>query len=155
MKTAWLFLALASLTSVVLGQSAQPSHLSQSKPAMTREQLEVLNVEEQFRQARLRNDLKAFDRILADDYSGTNQNGNTRNKAETKELFKTFKLKSITVEKPQVIVHADTAVVTGHQTEVVPESAGPSHLRFVRVYVRQNGRWQLLTSQQTNAPADR
>ena len=152
MRVVSIILTLGCLTCLAVGGASQKPALTQPEPAFTGEQLEVLGLEEQFRQARLRGDLKALDRVLTDDYSGTNQNGHTRNKSETRDLFKSFKLKSLSIEKQQVIVHGSTAVVTGFQTESILDSPGPARLRFVRVYVKQVGRWQLLASQQMNAP---
>jgi ketosteroid isomerase-like protein len=126
------------------GQSAA----AQPTKPWTSEQLQVLNVEEQFRLARLMNDVKALDRLLSDDYAGTNQNGKARTKAEVEDLYKQFKTKSMVTVKSQVIVHGDTAVVSGFQTEVVADSPTPSRCRFTRVYVKQEGRWRLLASEQ-------
>ena len=154
MRVVSILLVLGCMTCLAIVGASLKAVSAQSGSAFTKEQLEVLSVEEQYRQARLRNDLKALDRVLTDDYSGTNQNGHIRNKAETRELFKSFKLKSLSIEKPQVVVHSDTAVVSGFQTELLPDSSGPARLRFVRVYVKQVGRWQLLASQQMNAPPD-
>jgi hypothetical protein len=123
--------------------------------ALGPEQLQVFAVEEQFRLARLRNDVKALDRLLADDYSGTNQNGKTRNKAELLELYKQFKTKSLVTSKPQILVHGDTAVVSGFQTEILLEPPStPTRFRFVRVYIRQAGNWKLLASEQMTTTLD-
>jgi ketosteroid isomerase-like protein len=123
-------------------------NIARPAPPLSADQLQVMSIEEQFRAARLHSDVTTLDRILADDYTGTNQYGVARNKADMKELFKTFKLKSLTLAKTDVKVHGDTAVVTGTQTETIPDPPAPSRMRFVRVYVKQDGRWQLLTSEQ-------
>ncbi|HYL99526.1 MAG TPA: nuclear transport factor 2 family protein [Blastocatellia bacterium] len=159
MKSTFLTIALVLLSgslpsTAALQRPGTAQTGSQARSPLTREQLEVLSIEEQYRQARLQNDVRALDRILSDDYSGTNQNGHTRSKADTKELFKTFKLTSLKIDKPQINVHGETAVVTGFQTESTKEAPAPSHLRFVRVYVKQDGRWQLLASEQVLASGE-
>jgi hypothetical protein len=49
-------------------------------PAAATVEAEVLAVEEAYRLAKLHRDIAALDRILADPFNETNQNGNSRNK---------------------------------------------------------------------------
>lgn len=96
--------------------------------------------------AKLNQDVAALSRILADGFNGTNQNGNSRNKAETLELWKSFQIASLTTDSSQVTVAGNTAKVLGTQTE------GAERMLFTRVYVRGGNGWQLLASMQFRNP---
>ena len=47
----------------------------------------VMQVDEQYRLAKLHNDTGALGRLLAENFYETNQNGNSRNKTQSIELF--------------------------------------------------------------------
>jgi hypothetical protein len=108
---------------------------------------EVTKADEEYRLAKLNRDVKALDRILADGFNETNQNGNSRNKAQTIDLWKSFSIDSLTTDTHQVRVDRDTATVTGTQTE-----DGTERMLFTRVYVNGPLGWQLLASMQFRNP---
>jgi ketosteroid isomerase-like protein len=142
------------LTHLHSHRQGQPQPAAQSSaqatkpsPAGTTEQ-DIKAIEEEFRQAKLKNDLAALDRILADDYRGTNQYGIVRNKQQMISLFETFKLGALSEPKLQVQTLGDTATVSGTQTEIGSDGIRKEALRFLRVYVRRDGRWRLLESMQ-------
>ena len=107
----------------------------------------VINVDEQFRLAKLHNDTATLDRILAKDFYEMNQNGNGRNKAEFIELFKSFSISSLTTDSFQVRIAGDTVSVTGTQNENRVEP-----MLFLRVYVKGANGWQLFSSLQARNP---
>jgi uncharacterized protein DUF4440 len=109
-----------------------------------------MKVDEQFRVAKLKNDTAALDRILAWNYYGTNQNGNSRNKAQLIDLFTSFPIYSLTTDTSEVRITGDTAVVTGTQTE--GNSVGVDRMLFTRVYWKGPNGWQLLSSMQYRNP---
>jgi hypothetical protein len=108
---------------------------------------EVMKIDEAYRLAKLKRDIKALDRILADGFYGTNQNGNSRDKAQSIELWHTFSIDSLTTDTHQVRVAGDAATVTGTQTENATE-----RMLFMRVYVKGATGWQLLASMQFRTP---
>ncbi len=108
---------------------------------------DVMKVDEAYRLAKLNRDVKALDRILADGFNETNQNGNGRDKAQTIELWRTFSIGSLTTDTHRVRVAGDTAMVTGTQTE-----DGTERMLFTRVYVKGSTGWQLLASMQFRDP---
>src|SRR4030095_13526591 len=59
---------------------------------------QVRLVEEQYRLAKLRNDGAALDQLRDDACVETNQNGNTRNKAELLELWRDFRISSLVID---------------------------------------------------------
>jgi hypothetical protein len=111
---------------------------------------EVMKVDEQFRLAKLHNDTGALGLILADNFFETNQNGNSRDKAQTIELWRSFPIDSLTTDSANVRITGDTAVVSGSQTE--HNSAGVDHMLYTRVYVRAGVGWQLVSAMQFRDP---
>ena len=111
----------------------------------------VMKVDEEFRLAKLHNDTAALSRVLADNFYETNQNGNSRNKAQIIELFTSFPIDSLTTDSSQVRVTGQTAVVTGTQTE--GRGSGAEAMLFMRVYVNGPSGWQLLASMQYRNPS--
>ena len=107
----------------------------------------VMQVDEQFRIAKLNKDTAALGRILAENFYEMNQNGNGRNKEQFIELFKTFPISTLTTDSYQVRVTGDTASVTGSQTE-----NGIDRMLFLRVYVKGSNGWQLSSSMQARNP---
>ena len=106
---------------------------------------EVLKIEAAYNQARIQSDVAALDHILADDYVGITQWGDTtRNKPDVLELFRgSFKVLSLVPTGVEARVNGDTAVVCGQMNE-----SNAWKYRFVRTYVKRQGRWQLLAMAQ-------
>jgi hypothetical protein len=135
-KTILLVALLFGVGAMVNGQTTAPVRtLSPAERA-------VMNVEEQFRLAQLNNDTQALKRILAEKFSETNQNGNSRNKAETIELWTTFQISERTIEKAEIRLTGNTAVVTGSERE--ENGTGVDRMLFMRTYIRTSTGWQLL-----------
>jgi hypothetical protein len=124
-----------------------------SREQLTPEQQAVLGVDEEFRLAQINHDVAVLDRILHPAYYGMNQNGNGRNKTQLIDLWRTFRIDSLTTDAFEVRVTGDTAIVTGRQTERNP--TGTDRMVFTRTYVRNDGRWQLLNTMQFRNPRDR
>lgn len=111
---------------------------------------QISDIEEQFRVAKLRNDVQSLDRILDESFVGTNQNGVSRTKNDMIELFRSFPIQSLTTDSSTVRVTGNAAVVTGSQTEV--NGTGTDRMLFTRVYIRSGDRWRLLASSQFRNP---
>jgi hypothetical protein len=111
---------------------------------------EVMKVDEQFRLAKLNRDTGALGLILAENFLETNQNGNSRNKAQTIELWTSFPIDSLTTDSADVKITGDTSVVTGSQTE--HNASGVDSMLYMRVYVRAGSSWQLLAAMQFRDP---
>ena len=108
---------------------------------------DVRKADEAYRLAKLHQDIQALDRVLADQFNETNQNGNSRNKAQTLELWRSFSITSLTTDTFQVRLAGETALVTGTQTE---DRTG--RMLFTRVYVKGTNGWQILASMQFRDP---
>ncbi|HWQ55992.1 MAG TPA: nuclear transport factor 2 family protein [Bryobacteraceae bacterium] len=117
---------------------------------LSSEQDAVMRVDEEFRLAKLHNDTATLSRILAENYYGTNQNGNSRNKEQLISLFTTFPIKSLVTDSFEVRITGNAAVVTGSQSE--GNAGGVDRMLFMRVYLKTPNGWQLLSSMQSRKP---
>jgi Domain of unknown function (DUF4440) len=111
----------------------------------------LLAVDEEWRRAKLANDVEAMQRVLSDGFFETNQNGNSRDKVEALRLWSTFKIASLTPLRESIRVNGNMAIVSGEETEV--NATGTDRLMFTRIYARTAGTtWQLLSSTQFRNP---
>jgi ketosteroid isomerase-like protein len=100
-----------------------------------------------------RHDLAALDKIWAEGYTFTNGRGQFLNKKERMENIRTgaTQFDSISHEGEEIRLFGDTAVVTGRIVLKViysgKEGSGP--YRFINVWVKLQGRWQIVANQIT------
>jgi len=114
----------------------------------------ILGLESQGRDATLKNDVEANDRLLADNWMNINPDGSVTTKSKLMELLKdgSFKIMSIDVDEVVVRLFGDAAVVTGRSTT---KRAGQGseviarQVRFTRVYAKNKGKWQVVSAQNT------
>lgn len=135
--------------------SALPAQARSATPVVpqTTWEVELRELEERFRVAKVRNDVGTLALLLDDGFSETNQNGNTRNKAQFLELFATFPIQSISQTVTGVQATFERAVITGSMIEF--NSSGIDAMLFTRVWVRTGTTWQLLASTQFRDPQRR
>lgn len=111
----------------------------------------VATLDEECRVAKLAHDTQALARILSDDYFGTNQNGNSRNKAEFLELFQHFPISSLRTTQATIRSAGDVVILAGTQIEV--NMTGTDRMLFTRVYHNEgSNEWKLLSSTQFRVP---
>jgi len=137
----------ATALAVALSLVAVGPSLAQQTADLVTVQRQVMQVDEEYRIAKLKNDIAAMNRILADGFYEMNQNGNGRNKAETLELWRSFSISSLTTDSFDVKVDGNTATVNGTQTE-----NGSERMLFNRVYVKAGSGWQVFSSTQFRNP---
>ena len=128
-------------------------------------QAEVLKIERDWFKAGETHDVEAMRRIVADDAVLVYPDGSTGTKADELRIAES---KAITVEgwemlDPKVtVMSADSAFITGRSvirkgTYKVPNRKTPIDIsgeyRFLDVYARRNGTWQVVASQATNVTA--
>jgi Domain of unknown function (DUF4440) len=111
----------------------------------------VATLDDQFRIAILANDTQALARILSDDYFVTNQNGDSRNKAEFIASSRSFPITSLRTTAATVRSAGNVVIVAGTQTEV--NMRGTDRMLFTRVYrLEGSNEWKLLSSTQFRVP---
>lgn len=145
-----LALACATMSLSVAAQTPTKTGSDHSDAAQL-----ILRLEQEGREATLKNDAAANDRLLADNWININPDGSVTTKARLMELLKTspFKIMSIENDEVMVRVYGDAAVVTGRSTSKrAGQGAGEivtRQVRFTRVYAKRQGQWQVVSAQNT------
>ena len=128
----------------------------------SKEEQELKRLEDEWLNTYLRADKATFDRIVADDFTGTDESGVLRNKAQEKELLQApppagIKV-SLTNEDVRVRVYGDTAIVTGRILQKA-ERAGQDSFgfqsRFTDTFLKRQGRWQVVARHYSRIPMER
>ena len=101
-------------------------------------------------QAQIGADAAALDCIYANDFIGIGPSGTVRTKAQVIADFTSgdLKFQSITTDDVQVRVYGNTGVETGRSTMIGQDKgkAVPRDNRFTRVWIKQQGRWRLVSN---------
>jgi ketosteroid isomerase-like protein len=122
---------------------------------MSTPEQEIRAAEHLWNEARVKADVPALDRLLADGWTVTHGGGTMDTKAQYLADLKSGDRKfSDDVKEDQVTIrfYGDTAVVAGLSDSKVTfkgqVQGGP--LRFTRVYVKRDGRWRMVVSHATS-----
>lgn len=117
---------------------------------------ELIALDQAFNDAQVKKDRATLERLWADDYSYTHSNGSVMNKAQDiadtmsgDMTWTAARLDDLTVK-----VYGDVGIVTGRLTmqgTARAYASGPR--RFTDIFVKRNGRWQLVGGQTTLLPA--
>jgi len=115
---------------------------------------EIRKVDRERIQAQVHADAVALDRIYADDFIGIGPSGTLRTKKDVLSDFTSGSLKfqSITTDDVRIRVYGNAAVETGLST-MKGQDAGkvvPEENRFTRVWIKQEGRWRLVSNHYSN-----
>jgi ketosteroid isomerase-like protein len=115
---------------------------------------EVRAMEKRWNESRVRADVAALDRLLADGWTVTHGDGTINTKAEYLADLKSGDRKFFADVKQDdfsVRIYGDTAVAAGISDSKVEYKGKPSGgaLRFTRVYVKRDGRWLMIVSHAT------
>lgn len=139
---------MIAVSPIVVCQTASKRAVRKSK-----DQREVLRLENERVQALLLGDTVALDRIYSDDYTVMSTIGLVKNKADVMQDFKSGNLKyeSFILHECRVRVYGNTAVVTGLSTQKARDKDEDisGQFYFTRVYVNQSGRWQIVANHQS------
>lgn len=144
---------------------------SQGQEPMTAAEELIRGLESKLSAAILQSDSKLVDRILADDYIEINAQGLLTRKADLMAIVRARaaapQAKSVgpevTIDETNVRMHGNTAVLIGrittryqfmdYQTSPdTPQTAPPTNTqqeRFMKVYSKRNGQWQIVASTRT------
>lgn len=113
----------------------------------------VLQAETAWKEAVLKADRPALEKLIADDLSYTHSSGKTQTKGEfiSEATGGALHYKAIDFEPPQVRQYGDTVVIT-HPTTITTAETGTSHLYLTEVWAKVHGRWQLASRQALKLP---
>jgi ketosteroid isomerase-like protein len=114
---------------------------------------QVRKMDRQWADATLHRDEAALNRILADDLKYVHGNASVQNKKEFIDSLKSGDLVYHTIEFQEVDVRVfgDTAIVMSKPRLSITMGGQDQkfEVRFLRVYVKRKGAWQLLAHQAT------
>jgi ketosteroid isomerase-like protein len=149
MKQILIVVALVILNCVITPAQTKPENPQENADTEV-----ILQVESEGREATLKNDIAANDRLLADNWLNINPDGSITTKARLLALLKdgSFKIMSIENDEVMVRVYGDAAVVTGRSTTKRTGSGGEvlaRQVRFTRVYAKSKGQWQVVSAHNT------
>ncbi|MCA1566047.1 MAG: nuclear transport factor 2 family protein [Acidobacteria bacterium] len=145
MKTILVISTLVFATHLAVGQTM-------SKKTDSKVEQELKNLERQWEEALTRRDGTALDRLMAEDYVLTTVRGEVVNKARVLEEIKSANVTAkVQNTDTAVRLYGDAAVVTGlvlisgrfNEQDVSTQS------RYMKVYVKRRGRWQVVAAQAT------
>lgn len=140
-------LALSLLTGCVTSRNA-PDHPDDA--ALLKSQADAWD------QAIIRKDRAAIEANMADDFRQIDAYANVANKATFLEEItdKALTINPYGVEDFDVRIYGDVALLAGRTQMSGSYDGKPftSHYRYTDVYVRRNGRWQVVNVQITKVP---
>src|SRR5215831_11109385 len=132
--------------------AAAPGQIRGRNEASTAEQ-EVRQVHRSRLQALVSGDVNKLDKILADDLIYVSPIGKLQTKTEIVSDLKSGALRVSSIEQgePRVRVYGDAAVVVYLTTSKFSDNGKEynNEIRATSVYVRRDGRWQLVSQQLT------
>ena len=144
-KTFVLAALVLTAASIVLGQEQSARRDLRRSVGQAIRQIDHERV-----QAQIGADAAALNRIYADDFIGIGPSGTVRTKPQVILDFTSGELKfqSITTDDVRVRVYGNTAVETGRSTMIGQDrgKAVPRDNRFTRVWIKQHGRWLLVSN---------
>ena len=149
MRILCLFLLLLTTNIVVFAQESV-----KVDPAHGTEQ-ELLKVQDALIQAYIHRDVAALDRILADEYTFINDDAEgVVNKKQIVDSFRSGGDREITSyirQDDHVRWYGDVAVLTYryHSSETYKGQESGGDFRVTRIFVKRNGRWQMVGGQET------
>jgi hypothetical protein len=115
---------------------------------------EVLAANRLLSKATGNNDLGLLEQLWSDDYILTDRLGRVWTKAQQIENFKSSTLvyERLSEDDIRVKVYGGTAVVTGRTDQRVrfASDVSENRTRYTRVYVKHDGRWQIVATQRTD-----
>ncbi|MEH2301456.1 nuclear transport factor 2 family protein [Nostoc sp.] len=115
------------------------------------QELEKLEVE--LREAMLRNDITALDRLLADEVIFTDPQGSVIDKVEDLSLHQSGNLVVTSYETDELIVRVfGSTAITNLKVRLTGLFKGESFsgvYRYTRTYLKQNEQWQIIAAQAT------
>jgi FKBP-type peptidyl-prolyl isomerase-like protein/uncharacterized protein DUF4440 len=155
MKRACLaILWLMILASTMLPQSkSRPARKGQARSAASPEQ-SLKDAKHQCAEAFKNRDKAALLRILDDQFTFTDDEGQVISKSQYIDAASSAKIESISLEDVTVRIFGDTGVVAGRLTPrltILGKDASGS-FQFTDTFIRRNGRWRAVASQNTRVP---
>jgi ketosteroid isomerase-like protein len=156
MKFIFLFFVITITPMIVLGQTEGTRANVQDA-----QKEEVLRTDREQREAYLQRDIAKTERLVADEFILTSGR-DIGDKTTLLGFLKSAPVDptlTLTAENTRVKVDGDTAIVIGRRVERRRREdnnrEGAAFARYVRTYIKRQGRWQLLAEHLEPIPAER
>jgi hypothetical protein len=129
--------------------NGEGTHPESEIPVARSVERELTETEDKWLEANIRGDAKVAAGLLAEDYQGMTQSGAVEDKAQFVAGVKDGSLRADSFYQDQrsVRIFGETAVSTGRLS--LKAQDGITQTRYTRVYVKRQGRWQLIIMQTT------
>ncbi len=142
---------VAALSFPIMGAHAQQPP---SQPAASVAERQVRDAEALRLKAFLDHDVKTMSALLADEMIHTTTTGKTRNKTQFMDdlVNRPTAFSQFITDEMDVVVFGDVAIARGRYHNLVAQRAYGTPLkyaRFLRVWAKRNGSWQLVAHQAT------
>lgn len=138
---------------IALAAAAPALFLTQTQGKAADDERALRRIEQELTDAMLKGDASAVERHYADAFIFNTPDGEVMNKAQIVSNLKTggAKFESSNFEDMKVQVYGDSAVVTSLTTDkgTVGGVDVSGRYRWMDVFVRRGGRWQLVAAQGT------
>jgi CubicO group peptidase (beta-lactamase class C family) len=150
----------SSATSAGSQASATPQQgQGQSRQSLSQAELEVRKLEREWLDAYEQHDAAAMDRILADDFKLTESSGAVQTKADIVVALKAPRGSNrgqpkFSTEDVQSRVEGDKVILTGRFIQRMERDGQTTTMvaRYTDIYMKRQGRWQVVSSQLTRIP---
>ena len=123
--------------------------------AHARDREQILQLEREWNHVYLVNDPKPLDHILADDFFGTEPDGRRAHKQDmVAEVTGPSNLASSHINEDDITIryYGETAVVNGSESWVQKDGKAGRYI-WTDIFVKRNGRWAVVASQDLEVPA--
>jgi ketosteroid isomerase-like protein len=151
MRLLFIGVILFAMFSFALGQMENESS------AQNNAEQELKRLENEWLNSYLRGDKQTFDRIVADDFTRTDESGKFATKAEERTLVQAPSASvnaSLINEDMQVRVYGNAAIVTGLIVSKVQGTLS-FQSRFTDTFIKREGRWQVVARHYSRVPTER
>lgn len=140
---------IITLASIAAGQ-AKGKRPVRRQPSASADQA-LKDLKRQLMEGFKNQDREVLNRILADDFIFTDEDGRAFNKAQYVEAAGTVKLESYTLDDVTTRVYGDTCIVAGRRKGKFTSKGKTSggDYRFTDTFVKRPGGWRIVASQDT------
>jgi ketosteroid isomerase-like protein len=131
------------------------------RPMQNNNEQELRRLEDEWLASYLRGDKATFDRIVADDFTGTDESAKVRSKAQERELIQATPSPAgvtLTNEDVQIRIYGDTAIITGRivsKSQIGSQTNINFQSRFTDTFLRRQGSWQVVARHYSRVPPER
>ena len=132
---------------------SSPAQKQTTHQPQTKAQAEVRHVQNELIRAYMENDPAGLDRLLAVEYTFTDDLGSVVNKGQILRSFRSGERRifSYKLQDDEVRVYGNAAVMTYRYAskETYKGKDDSCECRITRVFVKKNGHWQIVAGQET------